>query len=90
MNEPVKCICGGDPDIIGYAYENDEPVNCSVKCVRCDRRSRSWNADQRALKHHDLLTGFVEEVKAQTASANTADMAALHSMAVAVQKEMEE
>ena len=86
MSKPVKCVCGETPHRTGCQM---------VTCFACGRTAsmRSWDSDMRALKHHDLLTGFVEEVRAQTVyHANmiqARDMAALYNMAVAVKKEME-
>ena len=95
MSDPVKCVCGGN-DIGRNMTMSGIRFQCYVCGISGPNREfvkdaeADFNEMQYALKHHDLLTGFAEEVKVQTASANTADMAALHSMAVAVQKEMEE
>ena len=98
MTEPVECVCGSqEPPTICRSVFREGEVRLICACGLAgpwapngERATWEWLKMQHALKHHDLLTGFVEEVKAQTASANTADMAALHSMAVAVQKESEE
>jgi hypothetical protein len=62
--KPVKCVCGGEPDI---SWNGNTWVECNGTCGRVgpaiasrEEAVAAWNKDMRALQHFDELVEALE------------------------------
>ena len=55
--QPVKCGCGGEPEIMDVEWSSHEPIMKMVICSKCGTRTDLWDTEFNAVEAWNLAMG---------------------------------